>query len=62
MFASETFVDLLKSGPHWAFELTLMAVFDGVIGLLAWPAIKRAVRRHDAKKHPNCGVDAESDL
>jgi hypothetical protein len=42
----ETFWTLLMSGPHWIFELMLMVVFDGLIGLIIWPFI------HD-HFHPN---------
>lgn len=42
----ETFFDLLRSPGHWAFELFLMALFDGAIGMLAWPWIKRHWKHH----------------
>lgn len=42
----ETFWSLLRDGAHWQFELFLMVVFDGVVGGLAWPFIKRHWKHH----------------
>ena len=42
----ETFWTLLTDPAHWAFELFLMAIFDGLIGLLIWPRIKRFFIHH----------------
>lgn len=42
----ETFFDLLKSLGHWEFEIFLIAIFDGVIGLLIWPQIKKWWKHH----------------
>ncbi len=36
----ETFWTLLHDPAHWAFELFLMALFDGVIGALVWPYVR----------------------
>lgn len=44
----ETFVGLLKSGPHWAFEVFLMVVFDGVVGLVLWPFVAEHWAHHVA--------------
>lgn len=52
MIGTETFWTLLHDSAHWEFEIFLMLIFDGLVGALAWPLIKRAVRRHDRKKHP----------
>lgn len=51
LLAEETFWDLLRSSAHWQFELFLMALFDVLIGMVAWPFVKRAISRHDQKKH-----------
>lgn len=53
MIGSETYLDLLSDPAHWAFELTLMLLFDGLLLGLAWPLVKRAVRRHDERHHPD---------
>lgn len=37
----ETFWSLLHNAAHWEFELFLMAVFDGVLGGLLFPFVKR---------------------
>ncbi len=36
----ETFWTLLHDPAHWAFELFLMVLFDGVIGALVWPYVR----------------------
>lgn len=51
MIVAETFVELLKNPGHWEFEIFTTIVQDVVLLGLAWPAIKRAVRRHDERKH-----------
>lgn len=43
MIGSETYLDLLKSGPHWLFEITTDVAFF-IAGLL-W------VKAHDIRKH-----------
>jgi hypothetical protein len=40
VYEQETFFDLLRSPGHWLFEIFLMAIFDGIIGALAWPFLK----------------------
>jgi hypothetical protein len=40
---------------HWGFELFLMAIFDGLIGALLWPIIKRHIHR-DIRRGPEEGV------
>jgi hypothetical protein len=42
----ETFFTLLSDPAHWLFELTLMAVVDGLIGALIWPRLKRWTHHH----------------
>jgi len=46
MIYEETFFDLLKSPGHWLFELFLMAVFDGIIGALLWPFVRKHWAHH----------------
>ena len=43
---SETFWTLLRDRAHWEFELFLMVLFDGVVGALLWPFIKRHWDHH----------------
>jgi len=45
----ETFWSLLHDAAHWEFELFLMAVFDGVIGCLLWPFVRKHWQHH--KRH-----------
>ena len=42
----ETFWTLLKDPAHWEFELFLMIVFDGAIGALIWPFLKKHWKHH----------------
>jgi len=46
LFETETFWTLLRSAGHWEFELFLMMLFDGVIGCIAWPFVKKHWRHH----------------
>ena len=42
----ETFWTLLADPAHWGFELFLMALFDGLIGVIIWPRVKRFFKHH----------------
>ena len=42
----ETFWTLLRDPAHWGFELFLIALFDGLIGILIWPQIKKFTTHH----------------
>jgi len=42
----ETFLTLVKDLAHWELELFIMVIFDGLIGMLAWPFIKKHVQHH----------------
>lgn len=41
------FLSLAADPAHWAFEL----LSDAAIGLLIFPLIRRAIRRHDRRNH-----------
>jgi hypothetical protein len=43
---NETFIELLQSPGHWAFEIFLMLVFDGIVLGLLWPTLKKHWRHH----------------
>jgi hypothetical protein len=47
----ETFWTLLTDLPHWEFEIFLMVIFDGLVGAILWPLIKRHIHR-DIKEGP----------
>lgn len=49
---NETFFELLKSPGHWLFELFLMALFDGLVGALLWPFLRKHWREHKDAHHP----------
>ncbi|MHB1316256.1 MAG: hypothetical protein ACYCZW_00155 [Minisyncoccota bacterium] len=42
----ETFIDLLKSGAHWQFEILLIVLFDIIIGAIIWPQLKKWWKHH----------------
>jgi len=42
----ETFWTLLKDPAHWEFEIFLIAVFDGLLGLIIWPRIKKFLQHY----------------
>jgi hypothetical protein len=42
----ETFWTLLTDLAHWEFELFLIFIFDVLIGLVAWPYLKKFIRHH----------------
>ena len=42
----ETFWTLLTDLAHWEFELFLIFLFDGLIGLLIWPWIQKFFVHH----------------
>lgn len=44
----ETFWTLLQDPAHWAFEIFLMILFDGLLGLLIWPAFRKWVLHHNS--------------
>lgn len=36
---------------HFTTEIAVTVLFDGLVGALLWPLVKRAVRRHDKREH-----------
>ena len=42
----ETFWTLLHDSAHWEFEIFLMVIFDGVIGMLFWPFLRKHWAHH----------------
>ena len=47
----ETFWTLLHNAAHWEFEIFLMVLFDGLIGTILWPFIKRAITHYKNCDH-----------
>lgn len=47
----QEYLELLTDPAHLLLELTLIIIVDVLIGMLAWPFIKKAIARHDEKKH-----------
>lgn len=47
MLLAEAFTALLSDPNHWLFEATS----DVVLGMVLYPALRWAVRRHDRKHH-----------
>jgi len=44
----ETFFSLLRSAPHWEFELFLLVIVDGLIGLILWPSFRKRILHHQS--------------
>ena len=42
----ETLLDLLKDPNHWALEIIIMIVFDGLIGFILYPLFRKKVLHH----------------
>lgn len=42
----ETFWFLLHNAAHWEFEIFLMVLFDGLIGALIWPFVRKHWQHH----------------
>lgn len=51
--ASESYFDLMRSAPHWGFELTL----EALSGLVMYPAIRWLHRKWECRMHRE--IDAE---
>lgn len=48
----EEYFSLLTDPAHLALEITMIFIFDLLIGVLIWPQIKKfVIRKHDAKYH-----------
>ena len=45
-FEQETFWTLLHDKAHWEFEIFLMVLFDGLVGALIWPFLKKHWYHH----------------
>lgn len=45
----ETYWELIRDPAHWLLELTIMALFDGVIGALLWPWLRKHYGHHIAR-------------
>jgi hypothetical protein len=56
----ETFGTLLRDPAHWYFELMLIVIFDGVLGMLVWPFIDRHLHSGDEGEHMH--VEALEDV
>lgn len=71
---AETYFQLLRDPAHWLFELTLVVLFDGLLGILVWPRIRDHFHRDvrattgrpapDARPHvpPGHGTNAPAAL
>jgi hypothetical protein len=60
MCTPETFWTLLHDRAHWEFELFVgfieMLAFDGIVGLLLWPTVKKHWRHHIERDKRENGV------
>lgn len=56
-FLSE-YAHLMSDPAHIAVEVTFIFLVDVLIGMVAWPIVKRLVKRHDRDHHSSERVDA----
>ena len=47
----DQYIELLSNPAHWAFEITLIVLIDIILLGVAWPIIKKMIRRHDNVVH-----------
>ena len=55
----ETFWTLLHNLSHWEFEIFLIIIFDGLIGILIWPQIKKFTKHHKTDDERISGLEKE---
>jgi hypothetical protein len=53
----EEYINLITDPAHLMLELTLIIVIDVIIGMVAWPFIKKWIKEHDRKKHAHQHCD-----
>lgn len=51
MILAETYMELMTDPAHWFFEITLIVIFDVLLGMILWPFAKKWLKAHDEKKH-----------
>lgn len=56
----ETFWFLLHDTAHWEFELFLMLLFDGLVGICIWPFVKKGVQHYLNYEKEESLTDSES--
>jgi len=47
----DTFWTLLHNAAHWEFELLLLVIFDGVIGIFLLPLFRKKILHHRSDDH-----------
>lgn len=51
LIAAESYMDLMRSGAHWAFELTLEAITAAVAWVFGRAPLRRKIEQHDREHH-----------
>lgn len=46
---TETFFEMLRNPAHWAFEIFVTVIFDGLVVGLFWPVVKACWKAHRAE-------------
>jgi hypothetical protein len=49
----ETFWSLLRSGPHWLFEIFLIVLIDILILGILWPIVLKHWKHHECPEEEN---------
>ena len=59
---AETYWQLMRDPAHWGMELTLMAIFDGLVGYVGFKIIWPRVKAHFHSDLEHAGHDHEPDV
>jgi hypothetical protein len=62
LFAEESYLDLMRSAPHWWFELTLEALTALAGYLILKPLLRRWIQRHDEQHHHGGETEAPGEF
>lgn len=44
------YLNILKDPAHWLFEITLILLFDVIIGLIVWPKVTKILKHLEEHK------------
>ena len=55
----ETFWTLFHDPAHWQFEIFLIALFDGLVGILIWPRIRKFITHHKSDDEKLADLEKE---
>lgn len=57
---AETYWELIRNLDHWAFEITLILIFDVILAGILYPLFRKWLVAHDIRHHGHsCEDDHE---